>query len=177
MATSFAWDHDQLDTLLCDARDNIESYQDQDDKQALAQFTAQMKGMLQADTRLLSLMPEYLPIALYGRVKFPPQAQPLWRQWLSGAAAPTWDEFKTSVAFGKEDLALVKTVREVSERQLIEACAVLFMLAFPDALKRGYEPAALARDEDEDDRDEADRNYMGYDRANDNDDDLAEVRF
>lgn len=118
----------RLRALQSDALENIESYMDPDTPKALEQFTAKIKAILLADPQMLESLPEYLPVALYGRVKFPPAAKPKWQQWLNTAKAPGWDEFKTSVAFNNADLELVKAVRAYSENALIEACAVLFML-------------------------------------------------
>jgi hypothetical protein len=113
--------------LHSDALENIESYLDPDTPKALEQFTAKMKAILLAAPDMLDSVPEYLPIALYGRVKFTPAAKLKWQQWLSSGTAPDWDEFKTSVAFNNADLELVKAIRAYSQAQLIEACAVLFL--------------------------------------------------
>ena len=118
----------RIRALQTDALENIESYMDPDTPKALEQFTAKMKAILLADPEMLESLPEYLPVALYGRVKFPPQAKKAWTQWLEKGVAPDWDAFKTSVAFANADLDLVKAVRAYSEITLIEACAVLFML-------------------------------------------------
>lgn len=90
-----------------------------------------MKALLLADISMLEFMPEYLPLALYGRVQFPPKAKPQWARWLADGVQPSWDEFKVSVAFNNADLPLVKAVRAQSEDQLIEACAVLYLLDNP----------------------------------------------
>ena len=121
-------------TLHADALDNIASYMDPDTPNALAQFTAQMKTILLAEPQMLESVPEYLPMALYGRVKFPPAAKKQWQQWLAQGTAPNWDAFKTSVAFANADLDLVKAVRAHSEALLIEACAVLFLLDSGDKI-------------------------------------------
>ncbi|MBU2113109.1 MAG: hypothetical protein KKE94_04960 [Gammaproteobacteria bacterium] len=118
----------RIRALQTDALENIESYMDPDTPKALEQFTAKMKAILLASPDMLDSVPEYLPMALYGRVKFPPAAKPQWQQWLDKAVAPSWDQFKTSVAFNNADLELVKAIRSYSEAQLIEACAVLFLL-------------------------------------------------
>ena len=118
----------RIRALQTDALENIESYMDPDTPKALEQFTAKMKAILLADPQMLDSVPEYLPMALYGRVKFVPPAKLKWQQWLDKATAPSWDEFKTSVAFNNADLELVKAIRSHSEDQLIEACAVLFLL-------------------------------------------------
>ena len=118
----------RIRALQTDALENIESYMDPDTPKALEQFTAKMKAILLASPDMLDSVPEYLPMALYGRVKFPPAAKAQWQQWLDKATAPSWDQFKTSVAFNNADLELVKAIRAYSESQLIEACAVLFLL-------------------------------------------------
>ena len=117
----------RIRALHRDALENIESYLDPDTPKALEQFTAKMKAILLADPQMLDSVPEYLPMALYGRVKFVPAAKLKWQQWLDKASAPDWDQFKTSVAFNNADLELVKAIRAYSESQLIEACAVLFL--------------------------------------------------
>ena len=118
----------RIRALKTDALENIESYMDPDTPKALEQFTAKMKAILLADPEMLDSVPEYLPMALYGRVKFVPSAKLKWQQWLDKATAPSWDEFKTSVAFNNADMELVKAIRAHSEDLLIEACAVLFLL-------------------------------------------------
>ena len=125
------WDQARLKALQSDASENIESYRDQDQPKALEQFTGKMKALLLADISMLEFMPEYLPLALYGRVQFPPKAKPQWARWLADDVQPSWDEFKVSVAFNNADLPLVKAVRAQSEDQLIEACAVLYLLDNP----------------------------------------------
>ena len=69
------WDQARIKALMSDAGENIESYRDQDDPKGLEQFTDQMKALLLADISMLEFMPEYLPLALYGRVQFPPKAR------------------------------------------------------------------------------------------------------
>ena len=76
------WDQARLKALLSDAGENIESYRDLDQPKALEQFTGKMKNLLLADTSMLEFMPEYLPLALYGRVQFPPKAKLEWAKWL-----------------------------------------------------------------------------------------------
>jgi hypothetical protein len=97
-----------------------------------------MKALLLADMSMLEFMPEYLPLALYGRVQFPPKAKAQWNKWLASGEQPSWDEFKVSVGFNNAVLPLVKAVRAQSEDQLMEACAVLFLLDNP--LPRGEPP-------------------------------------
>ncbi|WP_333607193.1 cold adaptation protein AtcA [Arsukibacterium sp.] len=161
-----------LRQLLSDAKDNIESYLDPDTPKALEKFTTQIKSLLLADIEMLESVPEYLPMALYGRVKFPPQAKLHWQQWLQSGKAPDWQAFKTSVAFANADLELVKTVRAYSEQRLIEACAVLFML------ENGDKPLAQSRqsNDDQDDAAEPDENESayGYDAEQDDEDADAE---
>ena len=118
----------RIRALQTDAQENIESYMDPDTPKALEQFTAKLKAILLASPDMLDSVPEYLPMALYGRVKFVPAAKLQWQQWLNSGSAPSWDQFKTSVAFNNADMDLVKAIRSYSEAQLIEACAVLFLL-------------------------------------------------
>lgn len=180
------WDQARIKALISDASENIESYQDQDDPKALEQFTGKMKGLLLADMSMLEFMPEYLPLALYGRVQFPPKAKPLWNKWLSSGEQPSWDEFKVSIAFSNADLPLVKAVRAQSEDQLMEACAVLFQLdnPLPRGSHRGDDDYEL-RDEEEEYGEDADADYHGkghggHDRYGDDQGDqdmYDEVRF
>ena len=176
------WDQARIKALMSDAGENIESYRDQDQPKALEQFTGKMKALLLADISMLEFMPEYLPLALYGRVQFPPKAKPEWARWLADGVQPSWDAFKVSVAFNNADLPLVKAVRAQSEDQLMEACAVLFLLDNP--LPRGSHRADddyELRDEEEDDGEDADADYHGgSDRYGDDDGDqdmYDEVRF
>lgn len=143
----------RIHALHADALDNIASYMDPDTPNALAQFTAQMKTILLADPEMLESVPEYLPMALYGRVKFPAAAKKQWQQWLAKSTAPNWDTFKTSVAFANADLELVKAVRAHSEALLIEACAVLFMLESGDKITAVSRSAAGADDDSPYDQD------------------------
>lgn len=171
------WDQARIKALISDASENIESYRDQDRPKALEQFTGKMKALLLADMSMLEFMPEYLPLALYGRVQFAPKAKQQWITWLASGVQPSWDEFKVSVAFNNADLPLVKAVRAQSEDQLIEACAVLFQLDNP--LPRGGhrgDDDELRDDEDEYGED-ADADYNG-DGDDDGDQDMYdEVRF
>ena len=171
------WDQARIKALMSDASENIESYRDQDDPKALEQFTGKMKTLLLADMSMLEFMPEYLPLALYGRVQFPAKAKPEWNKWLSSGVQPSWDEIKVSVAFNNADLPLVKAVRAQSEDQLIEACAVLFQLDNP--LPRGGRRADDDYElrDDDDDGENADADYNG-DGDDDGDQDMYdEVRF
>ena len=118
----------RLRALQTDALENIATYMDPDTPKALEHFTAKIKAILLSDPEMLASLPEYLPMALYGRVKFPPKAKQAWAQWLEKGTAPSWDQFKTSIAFANADLDLVKAVRAYSESTLIEACAVLYLL-------------------------------------------------
>lgn len=177
--------------LRSDAYQNIESYNDPDTPHALADFTAQMKSLLLAEPELLETLPEYLPVALYGRVKFSSAGHKLWAQWLKLERAPSWDEFKTTIAFNNADLPLVKTVKAFDLSLLIEACAVLFLLA-QDAASDQSEPARrAARGEDDEgydsDNEDPDHDPYGMDDADpyaeqeDNDEDyddpLEDIRF
>lgn len=141
-----------------------------------------MKALLLADMSMLEFMPEYLPLALYGRVQFPPKAKGQWNKWLASGEQPSWDEFKMSVGFNNAALPLVKAVRAQSEDQLMEACAVLFLLDNP--LPRGSHSADddyELRDEEEEDGEDADADYHGgSDRYGDDQgeqDMYDEVRF
>ncbi|PJG60568.1 cold adaptation protein AtcA [Aeromonas cavernicola] len=182
------WDQARIQALQSDASENIESYRDQDDPKGLEQFTNQMKAMLLADMSMLEFMPEYLPLALYGRVQFPPKAKGQWHTWLASGEQPSWDEFKVTVAFSNAALPLVKAVRAQSEDQLMEACAVLFLLCHPkeNPLLRGNHRADNElRDDEDDDGEDADADYHGgNDRDGDGDGDdqgdhdmYDEVRF
>ena len=122
-------DLSRIDELKENAYSNIESYSDPDTPNALADFTTQIKAILLADPKLLDSVPEYLPIALYEQVKFPTEAKLKWAHWVKEGIQPEWDDFKTTVAFNKSDLPLVKAVRDYSETLLIESCIVLFLLA------------------------------------------------
>ena len=172
------WNQARLKSLMSDASENIESYRDLDQPKALEQFTGKMKDLLLADVSMLEFMPEYLPLALYGRVQFPPKTKPEWAKWLGSGVQPSWDEFKQSVAFNNADLPLVKAVREQSEEQLIEACAVLYLLDNP--LPRGARHADddyELRDEEDDDGEDADADYHGGQGEEDDQDLYDEVRF
>ena len=174
----------RIRALHRDAQENIESYLDPDTPKALEQFTAKMKAILLADPEMLDSVPEYLPMALYGRVKFPPAAKPKWQQWLQTGKAPHWDDFKTAIAFANADLELVKAVRAYSQSLLIEACAVLFMLdnASLTAISRNSAPTETADQNDNsgenyaddyaddysDDYDSGDSDEEGYDDQYDN---------
>ncbi|WP_337841952.1 hypothetical protein [Rheinheimera sp.] len=173
---------ERLAQLKADAFENIESYSDPETPKALEQFTAQMKKVLLADPEMLHSVPEYLPVALYGKVKFSPQAKLQWAAWLKAGTVPDWEQFKTTVAFGNADLPLVKAVRALNEQLLIEAVAVLYMLTFQAKVGSGYEAARDMADEEHgdelDDRgygpdadDDEDADEPGYDDAYD------EIRF
>lgn len=172
----------RIRALHSDARDNIDSYSDPENPKALEQFTSKMKAVLLSDPEMLESVPEYLPMALFGRVKFPPDTGAKWDQWLSSGKQPSWDEFKVAVAFNNADLPLVKAVRDYSENTLIEACAALYLLTQDKAI-----PAKKAADDLDDDSDEADYDvdaYQGddYDDEQDEDeegydDQYDEIRF
>ena len=140
-----ALDLSRIDELKENAYSNIESYNDPDTPDALAKFTSQIKAVLLADPKLLESVPEYLPIALYDQVKFPPEAKNKWAHWVKEGIQPEWDEFKTTVAFNKADLPLVLAVKNYSETLLIESCIVLFLLA------NDNKSAATNTDQDDDD--------------------------
>ena len=165
----------RLQQLKNDAHENIESYVDPQKPKALAIFTQQIKTILQANPSMLQSVPEYLPVALFGRVKFSENGKLQWTQWLKSNVMPAWDDFKVSIAFNNEDLALVKTIREYNQDILIEAGAVLFLLTHevikPEARKTS-EPS-----EDEDDE----RDHDDYEGSSDNypdaGDDYDEISF
>ena len=171
----------RLRALQSDALENIESYMDPDTPKALEQFTAKIKAILLADPQMLESLPEYLPVALYGRVKFPPAAKSKWQQWLNNAKAPSWDEFKTSIAFNNADLELVKAVRGYSEHALIEACAVLFMLDSGGKIQAVSRSAAnnSADDSDNDDsyNDSYDYDSDDYGADDDSDEDCYDDQY
>ncbi len=125
--------------LKQDAWENIESYQDPDTPDALSAYTTQMKKALLADPGMLSSLPEYLPVALFGNVRFPDQVHQKWKTWIRNNELPRWDEFKVSIAFNNEDIPLVKAVKDQSETLLIQSCAALFMLMIDDATARTEE--------------------------------------
>jgi len=166
----------RIRALQTDALENIESYMDPDTPKALEQFTSKMKAILLADPQILDSVPEYLPMALYGRVKFPPAAKIKWQQWLNSSTAPDWNEFKTSVAFNNADVELVKAIRGYSEAQLIEACAVLFLLDGSGKIiakrrngSESYNEAASSDAEQEDDTDH-DTDYSSDDDTDEDSD-------
>jgi hypothetical protein len=163
---SKTFDKNRLEALKTDAYENIESYNDPDTPKALEKFTSQIKSILQADPKMLHSVPEYLPVALFGRVKFTPEANLKWSAWLAKNTMPVWDEFKTSVAFNNADLPLVKTIREFNEDLLIESCAVLFMLNNHIAAAPGPRHTDDDEDDDSDEssfRNDADDDYEGTD--------------
>jgi hypothetical protein len=182
----------RIRALQTDARENIESYLDPETPKALEQYTAKMKAVLLRDPELLASLPEYLPVALYGRVKFVPAAIAKWQLWLSTGTAPAWDEFKTSAAFNNADIELVKAIRAYSEPLLIESCAVLFLMEHGDISSKpgqsrvaGNDDSAELDDFNDDvyDNDSyasesyAAENYGGDDYDNDQDDDTDEPGY
>jgi hypothetical protein len=159
----------RIQELKSNAYDNIESYNDPDTPKALDNFTRQIKQVLLADISMLSSVPEYLPVALFGQVKFSPESMLKWSHWLDNAIQPEWDDFKVSIAFNNADIPLVQAVRAHSESLLIESCAVLFLLnqAAGGANKK---PKPADDDDDEysqsnsdyDDEDHEDSDEEGY---------------
>ncbi|SNY44238.1 hypothetical protein SAMN06297280_0709 [Arsukibacterium tuosuense] len=168
----------RIRALQTDARENIESYLDPETPKALEQYTAKMKAVLLRDPQLLESLPEYLPVALYGRVKFVPAAKAKWQHWLSTGTAPDWDEFKTSAAFNNADIELVKAIRAFSEPLLIESCAVLFLMEHGDSISKSKpDQGAATADGDADEQSDDDFNAGNdsygsddYDSDNDHDD-------
>lgn len=143
----------RINELKNNAYDNIESYNDPDTPKALEQFTTQIKKILLADPTMLASVPEYLPVALFGRVKFPSDAKLKWAHWINTSTQPEWDEFKVTIGFNNADLPLVLAVRAYSETLLIESCAVLYLLENQGKAS----PVASHNDEDDDDDD-----YIGH---------------
>lgn len=161
MATSL--NLSRIDELKENAYSNIESYNDPDTPKALEKFTSQIKTILLADPKLLNSVPEYLPIALYGKVKFPPEAKLKWSSWIEEGIQPEWNEFKTTVAFNNADLPLILAVRGYSETLLIESCAVIYLLEHDNKA-----PSASKENDQEDnddyvEEDEEDGYYDQYD--------------
>ena len=69
-----------------------------------------------------------MPIGLYDRIKFTPEAKLKWVEWIDEGIQPEWNDFKITVTFNNADIPLVMAVRDHSETLLIESCAVLFLL-------------------------------------------------
>ena len=155
----------RIQELKSNAYDNIESYNDPDTPKALDNFTRQIKKVLLADVSMLSSVPEYLPVALFGQVKFSPESLLKWSHWLDNAIQPEWDEFKISIAFNNADVPLVQAVRAHSESLLIESCAVLYLLN--QELSGKGKKAKPAHSEDEDD--EYGQSNSDYDEDDDED--------
>lgn len=176
-------DLEKLRQLTSDAWENIESYNDPDTPKALEQFTSQMKNVLLADPEMLDSVPEYLPVALYGRVKFSKEAKLKWSAWINKSTLPAWDDFKVTVAFNNADLPLVKAVRTHSEQLLIESCAVLYLLEQQDKgpVRGRADDSDIEEEEDDysDERNEADDDYNGRDDDDEDgyDDAFDEIRF
>lgn len=158
-----------LESLKTEALENIHSYDDPESPTALQQFTNKMKAILQQDPAMLAALPEYLPIALYGQVKFPPEGIKQWQQWLTSATMPTWDQFKTSVAFNNADLPFIKSIRDYSESVLIEACAVVFMITQDNNTVINYDNDEADGSDDEYQDNDYDSDYD--DRSDDEDED------
>ena len=78
----------KINQLKTDAYENIDSYNDPDTPKALEQFSAKIKAILQADPEMLESVPEYLPVALFGRVKFSKEAKLKWAKWVQTATLP-----------------------------------------------------------------------------------------
>jgi len=175
------FDQERLQQLRSDAHENIDSYSDPKQPKALSNYTAQMKAILQADPDMLESLPEYLPVALFGRVKFSDAAKKQWSLWLKTNAMPSWDEFKVSVAFNNDDLDLVKAVRAYNQDLLVEACAVLYLLMH-DNTKPGKATKSDDQYNEEDndsDRDYAHDDYEGNDNLDGHahDDEYDEISF
>jgi len=119
---------ERINELKNNANDNIESYNDPDTPHALERFASQIREILLADPGMLESVPEYLPVALYNRVKFSPESKRQWAHWISLDIQPDWDEFKTTIAFNNADLPLALAVRKYNEDLLIESCAVVYLL-------------------------------------------------
>ena len=158
----------RINELKDNAYDNIESYNDPDTPKALEQFTNQIKGILLADPSMLDSVPEYLPVALFGKVKFPAEAKLKWSHWLDKRIQPEWDDFKVSVAFNNADLPLVLAVKAYSEDLLVESCAVLYLLETAGKAPKGNAAKADSDDEEDDnyfqddDNDDEDSDEEGY---------------
>jgi hypothetical protein len=176
-----AFDPERLQQLKSDAYENIESYRDPKQPKALSNYTAQMKTILHADPGMLQSLPEYLPVALFGRVKFSDAAQKQWSLWLKTNVMPSWEEFKLSVAFNNDDLNLVKAVRAHNQELLIEACAVLFLLTHDNTKPSKAKDVDDQYNEEDDD---SDRNYAhddyegrGDEDGRTHDDEYDEISF
>jgi hypothetical protein len=177
-----AFDPARLQQLKSDAHENIESYNDPKQPKALSNYTAQMKTVLHADPSMLKSLPEYLPVALFGRVKFNDAAKKQWSLWLKTNAIPSWDEFKTSVAFNNDDLNLVKAVRAYNQDLLIEACAVLFLLMHDNtkpskALDADADADDQYNEEDDSVNNYAHDDYEGRDDVDGHDGEYDEITF
>jgi hypothetical protein len=155
----------RIQELKSNAYDNIESYNDPDTPKALDNFTRQIKQVLLADISMLSSVPEYLPVALFGQVKFSAESMIKWSHWLDNAIQPEWDEFKVSIAFNNADIPLVQAVRAHSESLLIESCAVLYLL---NQEASGVKKKAKPSDND-DDNEEYGQSNSDYDDEDDED--------
>lgn len=155
----------RIQELKSNAYDNIESYNDPDTPKALDNFTRQIKQVLLADISMLSSVPEYLPVALFGQVKFSAESMIKWSHWLDNAIQPEWDEFKVSIAFNNADIPLVQAVRAHSESLLIESCAVLYLL---NQEASGAKKKAKPSDND-DDNEEYGQSNSDYDDEDDED--------
>ncbi|MDO6677723.1 hypothetical protein ACFL6Z_00980 [Pseudomonadota bacterium] len=155
----------RINELKNNAYDNIESYNDPDTPDALAKFTNSMKEILLADPSMLAAVPEYLPVALFNRIRFSDEAKMKWAGWIDNAVLPTWDEFKVTVQFNNADVPLVLAVRKYSEELLIESCAVVYLLNTQDNVVAPSKSFASSEGGNSDD---------GYDPYNNDDDSQSE---
>ena len=155
----------RINELKNNAFDNIESYNDPDTPDALAKFTDSMKEILLVDPSMLAAVPEYLPVALFNRIRFSNEAKLKWATWIDTAILPTWDEFKVTVQFNNADVPLVLAVRKYSEELLIESCAVVYLLNTQDSVVAPTKSFASSEGGDSDD---------GYDPYNNDDEQQGE---
>ena len=97
-----------------------------------------MKALLLADMSMLEFMPEYLPLALYGRVQFPPRPRAV-EQVARQRRAALLGRVQGERRLQQRHPAAGQGGAAQSEDQLMEACAVLFLLDNP--LPRGSHSA------------------------------------
>jgi hypothetical protein len=176
---NIAFEPARLQQLKSDAFENIESYSDPQQPKALSNYTTQMKAILHADPSILKSLPEYLPVALFGRIKFSDAGKQQWSLWLKTTVMPSWDQFKISVAFNNDDLSLVKVVRAYNQDLLIEACAVLFLLMHdkPNKVKATHDQ--YNEEDDDNERDYGHDDYEGNDSVDGHahDEEYDEITF
>lgn len=165
----------RIQELKRNAYDNIESYNDPDTPKALENFTRQIKQVLLKDPSMLASVPEYLPVALFGQIKFSPESVLKWSHWLDNALQPEWDDFKVSIAFNNADIPLVQAVRAHSEALLIESCAVLFLLN--QEASGGTKKVKPANDHDDYGNDDEDNSTHGDGYDDDEDEDSDEEGY